>query len=507
MNQYASLLIALPLISAFFIPVLNKLTHKKEIIFGFLSTVTLAQSVLAGIIFAKVYGLLGFGSGGPIIVLISGFKPPVSINLYIGHFAALFALIIALISFITSIFSFRAVKNEPKDKFAILYLLLILGATGMITTGDIFNLFVFMEISVISAYSLTAYRKDSLASEGGIKYMILSGIGSGLFLIGVGLIYGSLGTLNLAHIAQNASLISPTVAKVGLGLLILGLAVESELFPLNAWVPDAYQASPHPIPILFSGFVVKASLYAMVRIVYLMSGVGPWTDILNLLLILGIVTVVIGEISALKQKNVKRMIAYSSIAQIGLIVIGFSLGSVKGVSASVFHMINHAIVKTLLFLGVGYVAIKIGGSKLARFEGLGKKMPVTSFAITVGAISIVGIPIFNIFWSKIKLILAAFSAEEFFIVVLILAASLVEMVYYFRLVHTIWFKGTKSSKNPINETPPIKGIMIFLVIIVVIIGVYPILPDSVSITIRKAAMDLVDKSAYIKNVPLMEVVK
>lgn len=499
MRQFASLLLALPLISAFFVPILKRFNVP---VMKYLISVTFVQSFVAGWVFIKVFG---FGSfvGEPIIVIISGFNPPLAINLYIGEFAALFALVIALVSFLASIFSLGSVKVEPRDKYVMLFLLLVLGSTGMITTGDLFNLFVFMEITVISAYSLTAYNKDIAASEGSIKYIILGGIGSSLFLVGVGLIFGSLGTLNLADIAQKASLIDPTVAKVAMGLLVIGLAVESELFPMNAWVPDAYQGAPHAVTILFSGFVVKSSLYALGRLIYLMRGTEPWNDMLFFIIALGITTVVIGELSALRQTNVKRMIAYSSIAQVGLIAVGFGLGTRAGVKASVFHMLNHAVVKTLLFLSVGYVTVKLGGSQIKNFKGLGKKMPYTSLAITIGAISIVGLPIFNVFWSKIKLILATFSAGKGIIVPLILGASLIEFVYYFRLIHKIWFFNSNKTKK---ESNTIKGIMILLILIIIAIGIHPILPNSIWPVIQEAGNDIVNKATYIRTVPLTEVI-
>ena len=492
MSQYASLLIALPLFGAFFIPILKRIS--KSAVMPFLVLVTLIQTGIAAWVFSEVYI-----TRKPIIIMAGGFRPPVGINLYIGHFAALFVLVIAVTSLLMTIFSFKAVSVEPKDNYAMLFLLLMLGATGMISTGDIFNLFVFMEITAISAYALTAYNKTGEASEAALKYIVLGGIGSSFFLVGVALIYGSLGTLNMAHIAQLAHLISPTVAKAGLALLIFGLAVEAEQFPLNAWAPDAYQEAPHPVTAMFSSFVVKASLYAMGRVIYILSAVEGWSSILRLLIILGTLTVILGEMSALRQSNVKRMFAYSSIAQVGLIAVGLALGTKSGVSASVFHMFNHAIVKLLMFLAVGYVALELGGTEINKFEGLGKRMPVSAFAITVGAISIIGIPLFNVFWSKMQLILAALNAQYTWIVALILGASLVEATYYIRLIHTIWFKG---EGEKVKESSMLALVMLLLVALIIVIGIYP---EPFWNVMQKAGSDIFNVAQYIKNVPLMEV--
>ena len=491
-GQYAALLIALPLISAFFVPLLKG--AGKNAIKYFLIAVTALQTGIAALVFQQVYT-----TGQPIIVMAGGWKPPVGINLYFGHFAALFVLIVAAVSFLMAVFSLEAIKVEPIDKYAMLFLLLMLGATGMIATGDIFNLFVFMEITAISAYALTAYNKTGEAAEASMKYIVLGGIGSSFFLIGVALIYGSLGTLNMAQIAQLAATMDPTVAQVGLALIIFGLAVEAEIFPLNAWAPDAYQAAPHPITAMFSAFVVKAGLYAMARLLYLMQDVGSWNSVLRLLVILATLTVIVAELAALRQRNVKRMIAYSSIAQIGLIALAFALGTPSGVDAGVFHMVNHAIVKAILFLAVGYVAMTLGGAEIENFRGLGRRMPLMAFAISVGAIATVGIPLFNIFWSKVRIILATLNVGYTWAAILVLAASVVEAVYYFRLLHVIWFEG---DGERINENLAIGLMVLFLAALVVVIGIYPDYAWSLA---QKAGNDIFNVAQYIKNVPLMGV--
>ncbi len=490
--QYASLLIALPLISAFFVPLIKGAGEKG--VKAYLVLITAIQAGIAAWVFQQVYS-----TGKPIIVMAGGWKPPVGINLYIGHFAALFVLIIAVISFFTAVFSIWSMKVQPIDKYAMLFLLLMLGATGMIATGDIFNLFVFMEITSITAYALTAYNKTGEAAEASLKYMILGGIGSSFFLIGVALIYGSLGTLNMAQIAQLAGNMDPTVAQVGLALIIFGLAVEAELFPLNAWAPDAYQAAPHAITVMFSAFVVKAGLYATARLLYLMQAVGSWHDVLKLLVAMATLTVVVAEFAALRQKDVKRMIAYSSISQVGMIAFALALGSQAGVDAGVFHMVNHAVVKALLFLGVGYVGIQLGGTAMENFQGLGKRMPLTAFALTVGSLAAVGIPLFNIFWSKVRILIAGVDAGYTWGVALILGASVVEAVYYLRFIHAMWFAG---EGERMREGLAISLILLFLAALVIVIGVYP---DYAWNLAQKAGNDIFNVGQYIKNVPLMGV--
>ncbi|ACS33211.1 proton-conducting transporter transmembrane domain-containing protein [Thermococcus gammatolerans] len=490
--QYASLLIAVPLISAFFVPLIKG--FGKRTVKYYLMLVTLVQTAIAGAVFVNVYR-----TGEPMIVMAGGWKPPVGINLYVGPFAALFVLIVAIMSFFMAVFSLKAVETEPIDKYAMLFLLLMLGSTGMIATGDIFNLFVFMEITSITAYALTAYNKTGEAAEASLKYMVLGGIGSSFFLIGVALIYGATGTLNMAHIAQLAGGINPTVAQIGLALLIFGLAVEAELFPLNAWAPDAYQAAPHPITAMFSAFVVKAGLYAAARLLYIMQNASGWGSVLKMVVIMAALTVFVAEFSALRQRDVKRMIAYSSISQVGMIAFALALGTQAGVEAGVFHMINHAIVKALLFLAVGYVGITLGGTGIEKFSGLGRRMPLTAFVITVGSLAAVGIPLFNIFWSKIRILIAGVEAGYTWGVALILGASVVEAVYYIRLIHTMWFG---EGEGRIRENLAIGTIALFLVLLILFIGLYPNYFWTVS---QKAGQDIFNVVDYVKNVPLMGV--
>jgi len=486
-GQYASLLIALPLLGAFLVPLVKG--FGKRAVQGHLLLITAIQTGIAAWVFREVYS-----TGKPIIVMAGGWSPPVGINLYIGHFAALFMLIVAIASLLMAVFSLKAIEVEPFDKYAMLFLLLMLGATGMIATGDIFNLFVFMEITAISAYALTAYNKTGEAAEASLKYIILGGIGSSFFLIGVALIYGATGTLNMAHIALLLPTIDPTVLQVGLALVVFGLAVEAELFPLNAWAPDAYQAAPHPVTAMFSAFVVKAGLYAMARLLYILgAGVAP------LIVAMAVLTVVVAELSALRQRNVKRMIAYSSISQVGLIALALALGTRAGVDAGVFQMVNHAIVKALLFLGVGYAAIQLGGAEIENFRGLGKKMPVTAFGITVGSLAAVGIPLFNIFWSKLRIILATIGVGYTWAAFLVLAASVVEAVYYSRLIHAMWFEG---GGERISESVPLVAMLLALVVLVIAIGIYPNYLWELS---QRAGNDIFNVVSYVKNVPLMGV--
>jgi multicomponent Na+:H+ antiporter subunit D len=491
-GQYASLLIAIPLISAFFVPVIK--AASKKAVMPFLVLVTAAQTAAAAWVFNEVYT-----TGKPIIVMAGAWRPPVGINLYIGHFAALFVFIVAAVSFLLSIYNFKTIKIEPIDKYAMLFLLLMLGATGMIATGDIFNLFVFMEITSITAYALTAYNKTGEAAEASMKYMILGGIGSSFFLIGIAIVYGSLGTLNMAQIAQLAGSMNATAAQAGLALLIFGLAVEAELFPLNAWAPDAYQAAPHPVTVMFSAFVVKAGLYAAARLLYIMQSVGSWHSVLKLVVIMATLTVLVAEFSALRQRNVKRMIAYSSISQVGFIALALALGTQAGVDAGVFHMVNHAIVKALLFIAVGYVAVELGGAEMENFRGLGRRMPITAFSITIGSLAVIGIPMFNVFWSKLRIILATVDVGYTWAAALVLIASVVEAVYYLRLLHVIWFEG---SGERITESAALGAIMLLLVALVIVIGVYP---DYVWNLAQKAGADIFNVAQYIKNVPLMGV--
>ncbi len=482
------LLIAVPLGLAFAIP-----------LFGFISKRTVKYIPAVALIFNLIVSLSLIPKvlQNPIIVSIGGWRPPFCINLVAGPVGILFSAIIALVGLLVSIYSLDYIRGGATEKYHILYLLLLTGATGVVLTGDIFNLFVFFEILCISSYALVAYLGDKAGIESAVKYLIQGAVGSSFLLIGIGLLYGLFGTLNMADIAGNINSITPISLFVPLVFMITGLGVEAAIFPLNAWLPDAHSSAPSSISAILSGIAIEVGLYAVVRVIFTIFGAS---NIFMFLVFLGILTLLIGEMCAFSQNNIKRMLAYSSIGQIGLILFALAIATSFGVTGGLFQLISHTLAKALLFLAAGYMIYRSGSMDISSFEGMGKRMPVTSLAFAIGAFSLVGLPPFVGFASKFLIVRAALAKEALLFTVLIglvLLGTVIEGAYFFRVVQTIYFRGGKGNPGR-NEAPVIALIPIFILVVLIIgIGIYPNFMTGI---LNSAASELLSRFEYIRSV-------
>ena len=482
------LLIAVPLALAFAIPVLSLFSKRAA---KFVPPIALGFNlVLSLLLLPKVLE-------NPMTVFIGGWQPPFCINLVAGPVGILFSAIIAFVGLLVSIYAVDYIRQGATEKYHILYLLLLTGATGVVLTGDIFNLFVFFEILCISSYALVAYTGDRAGIESAVKYLIQGAVGSSLLLIGIGLLYGLFGTLNMADIAQHIESVSRLSVFVPMVLIITGLGVEAAIFPLNAWLPDAHSSAPSSISAILSGIAIEVGLYAVVRVLFTIFGAS---SILLFLALLGILTLLIGEMCAFSQNNIKRMLAYSSIGQIGLIVFALAMATSYAVTGGLFQVVSHTLAKALLFLAVGYMIYRTGSLDISALEGIGKTMPLTSLGFTIGAFSLIGLPPFVGFPSKFLIIRAALASEKSLFVVLIglaLIATVIEGAYFLRVVQVLYFKGGKN--NPERKEAPVAALIpiVVFMILIIAIGIYPKLITGV---LNSAASELLHRMDYIKSV-------
>jgi len=482
------LLIAVPLGLAFAMPVLSLLSKRaakfvppSALSFNFVLSLLLLPRVLEN----------------PVIVSVGGWQPPFCINLVAGPIGIFFSAIVSFVGLWVSIYAVDYIKEGATEKYHILYLLLLTGATGVVLTGDIFNLFVFFEILCISSYALVAYNGDKAGIESAVKYLIQGAVGSSLLLIGIGLLYGQFGTLNMADIARQIESVSRISVFVPMVLIITGLGVEAAIFPLNAWLPDAHSSAPSSISAILSGIAIEVGVYAVVRVLFTIFGAS---NILLFLALLGILTLLIGEMCAFSQNNIKRMLAYSSIGQIGLIVFALAMATSYAVTGGLFQVVSHTLGKALLFLAVGYMIYRTGSLDISALEGIGKTMPLTSLGFTIGAFSLVGLPPFVGFCSKFLIIRAALASEESLFIVLIgfaLLATVIEGAYFFRIVQVLYFKGGKNNSER-NEAPVVALIpIVVFAILIIAIGIYP---KFVTGVLNSAASELLNRMDYIESV-------
>jgi len=399
--------------------------------------------------------------------------------------------------FIVWLYSYRFKRNvefEAAKKYFIFLMLLVAGSIGIVITGDIFNQFVFIEIVGISAYALTAFYTGRDSAEAAFKYLIMGSLSASALLIAIIIVYSQLGTLNMAEIAANIDNMDPQYRVIAMIFFIIGIGVEAEIFPLNGWAPDAYTEAPGPVGGAFAGIVVKAGIYAMVRMMFTLFNIeGP----MKILIVIGLITLIVAETSALRQEKLKRMLAYSSIGQMGLVLVAFGMGTEAGVFAALFLMLNHAVIKPLLFFSGSYLVFNSKEKRISEVNGLGKYMPYTAGLFALGSFAIVGLPPFAGFWSKLSVLTAAADNNMLLIIALVLIVSIIEIVYYMRVVNRIYF--FKKDESVSTQRPTFNALiaMVTLGAIVLIVGFYP---DAVTGILHKASADLMDKAGYINDV-------
>lgn len=481
--------IALPLLAAFLMPLLAKVNRELvRIVPGVVLTYLLFVSV---VLMQRVVE-----TGQPVIETLAGWQAPWGINLVFSQFTGFLVSLMTFMATLIWIFSYRfkKVDNEPALKYYILFMMLVTGSVGVVLTGDIFNMFVFMEITAIASYSLTSFYRDRDGAEAGFKYLLIGSLASTFMLLAILLLYTQVGTLNMAMIAERMHTVPPGIKVTILVLFLTGLGIEAEMFPLNGWAPDAYSQSPSPVGATFAALVVKAGVYSLIRVIFTLFDIqGAY----QYLIIMGVITLVIAEFTAMKQTNLKRMLAYSSIGQMGFVLIAFGIGTKEAVFGALFLMFNHAVIKSLLFMSGSFFVYNSTSKDIKDLAGIGRKFPYMGLLFSIGAFAIVGLPPFSGFWSKLYILIAAADESMLALVAIILVVSIVEIVYYFRVVAKLYF-GKPTDKEVVHK-PTFGGYfsMTVLAVVILLVGFYP---DIITGFIHRAADALLDKGAYISNV-------
>jgi multicomponent Na+:H+ antiporter subunit D len=386
---------------------------------------------------------------GPIHYNLGGWSPAVGIEYAIDHLNAYVLLIVSMIAAVVlPVGPGTAAENIPEGKeylFYAAFLLCITGLLGISITGDAFNVFVFLEITSLSSYTLIALGKGRKALTAAFSYLIMGTIGGTFLLLGIGLMYQLTGTLNMAvlHEALPAIDDANRTKAVAFGFLFVGSAIKLAVFPLHQWLPNAYTYAPSTVSAFLAATATKVSYYVMVRVSFYLFGAAYVFDHLHadrLLMPMALLAIFFGSLAAIFQADVKRLLAYSSIAQIGYMVLGFSFNSVNGLTGGILHLFNHALMKGGLFLVVACVVAQIGSSRVDDWAGLGKRMPLTMAAFVVGGLGLIGVPVTVGFVSKWYLVLGALEQGHFLVASAVLVGSLLAVLYVWRLVETIYFK-------------------------------------------------------------------
>ncbi|MGB5200257.1 MAG: monovalent cation/H+ antiporter subunit D family protein [Sedimenticolaceae bacterium] len=410
---------------------------------------------------AAITLLMQVSRSGTIRYQLGGWAAPWGIEYRIDLLGAYVLLIVSAIAPLVMVFALRSVEKEiPRERIARFYaamLLVFAGLAGITVTGDAFNLFVFLEISSLASSAVISMGRDRRALNAAFQYLVMGTIGATFILIGIGFLYMMTGTLNMIDLAERLPAVSETrTVRAGFAFLTVGIGLKLALFPLHLWLPNAYAYAPSAVTAFLAATATKVAVYALLRFLLEIFGVQFSLQAMPLdliLMVLGLAGILSASLVAVFQQNVKRMLAYSSVAQIGYMMLGISLATTTGVTAAILHVFNHALMKGALFLALGAVAYRIGSVTLHDFAGLGRRMPWTMAAIVIGGLSLIGVPPTVGFVSKWYLVLGTLEQGLWPVALLILLGSLLALIYIWKLVEAAYFGQPPGDAATVQEAP------------------------------------------------------
>ena len=373
------------------------------------------------------------------------------VSFYLDHLSFIVLLCIGIVSTVSLLVA-QATVHDDKERFKFINLLIItsIGMSGIAMVKDIFSLYIFLEITAISSFVLIAFEKDIYALEGAFKYLILSAIATIMILTSIALLFIVSGSTSFLEI--RAAVLTPNnnIIVFAIGLFICGLLIKGGLVPFHAWVPDAYGSAPAAVSVLLAGVVTKvAGIYTLLRVLTDVFGFEP--ALKSILLISGALSILIGALAAIGQTDMKRMLAYSSISQVGYIVIGFGTGTFLGIAGAVFHLFNHAIFKSLLFVNSAAVETRLGTTDMDKMGGLSSKMPITGTTSVIGILSAAGVPPLSGFWSKLMIIIALWQSGNHVYSAIAILAGVITLAYLLVMQRKVFFGKLSSGNEHLEE--------------------------------------------------------
>lgn len=422
---------------------------------------SVATAVSWGVFAIAVKLLLTVLDQGVVRYRIGGWDAPWGIEYVLDPVGAFVVLIVAAIGAITLPYAKRSVENEIRgDRIYLFYAMLLLclsGLLGITVTGDAFNLFVFLEISSLSSYVLISLGQDRRALTAAFRYLIMGTIGATFYIIGVGLMYQVTGTLNIGDLKTIMPAVADThTIHAALAFLTVGISLKLALFPLHLWLPNAYTFAPSVVTVFLAATATKVSAYVLLRIIFTVFGDVHLFDIFPLqtiLIVMALAAMFLASLSAIWQENVKRMMAYSSVAQIGYIVLGIALTTEAGLTGGIVHMFNHALMKGTAFMAIGAMVFASGAVTLKDLEGIGKRMPLTTAAFVIAGLGLIGVPLTPGFISKWQLVTATLELDMWPLAALILLSSLLAVIYVWRVFEVAYLRQPHVALHKPSDVP------------------------------------------------------
>ncbi|KTG09942.1 cation:proton antiporter [Haloprofundus marisrubri] len=448
MSELLPLLVAVPIVGALVGLVVG---YKFERLAWPLAVVTsLAHTALAAFVAFEVYA-----GGEPLSYAVGGFQPPFGIELVVDGLNAAVVVLVAAVAL--GILAYARRAGPHSAAFYTGYLLLVAGLSGMSVTGDMFNLYVFLEITGLAAYALVATGDDGRSAVGALKYLLVGTVGASLFLVGIGYAFVATGTLNMADLAEKLAGVGygSTLVRASFAFVVTGLAVKTALYPLHTWQPEAYASAPDSVSALISALVSTVSAYALGRVIFSVYTVDFLSSVAfarEFVLVLAGISIIAGSVLAVMQTELKRMLAYSSVSQFGLVVAAFAIANDAAVTGGVVHLVGHAVMKGGLFLAVGAIAARTGARYVGEFDGLAARAPLLSAALATLSLSMVGVPPAVGFVGKWYIALGAIQSQLWPIAVVILLSTLLTLAYFLRIVERMYFRSAAPREAPAERS-------------------------------------------------------
>lgn len=438
MDQFPALLLLAPLFAAFVIFIAGWQGRNIHFPMGVLALAVSAASCL-GLLFQVM-------AEGPIRYRLGGWAPPMGIEYYVDHLTAMVLVVVSAIALVNLIATRKLIEDEYSGKvpvFYTLYMLAVAGHLGIVVTGDAFNLYVLLEISALSGYALLAMGR-ARAALSTLRYLFMGTVGASFYLLGVGYLYIMTGSLNMQDLATIIPAISSSPAILAaFGMIMVGVWIKSAFFPLHSWLPGAYGDAGNPAAGLIAPLTTKVMVYVMIRIVFTVLSpemVFSIPDLSNIIVWLASAAIVLTSFSALAQRNVKRMLTYILISEVGYMVGGFWLGNRTGITGAVLHILNDAVMTFCVFLAAGAIMYKLGSTRFEDIKGLFNKMPLTMGCFVIGALAMIGVPPTCGFFSKWYLVSGGFEAGHYQFVAALIMSSLVNIILFFRIFEIAYFE-------------------------------------------------------------------
>lgn len=446
-----ALTVVIPLLAAPFCLALTKSRYT----WIFCLLVTFASLALSSLMLGQILDT------GTIVYAMGGWPAPWGIEYRVDLLNGFVLLLVSLLGFVVMLAadssSEKEIDPDKRKFFYSSYLLCLAGLLGITATGDAFNVFVFLEISSLSTYTLIAMGRDRKALWASYQYLIMGTIGATFILIGIGLMYAMTGTLNMHDLSLRLPEVENTrTVFTAFAFFMVGVCLKLALFPLHLWLPNAYAYAPSIVSALVAATATKVAIYVMLRFVFTIFGIEfsfenmPLQEVLILLGVAGVLT---ASIIAIYQTNLKRLAAYSSVAQVGYMIIGFAIGNVTGLTATILHLFNHALMKGALFLAMAGIMYRLGHVEIKNLQGLGRTMPLTMAAFVVGGLSLIGVPLTVGFVSKWYLVLGIIEQGWWLLAVLVLFGSLLALIYIWRVIEVAYFSAPSETNSQLKEAP------------------------------------------------------